>query len=151
MPKAKDGGRERLPLSLTFGEPAPLTRGAKGRCATVRGGVRAPRPTKGQGVRRFPVSIPPPLRGTSLYTREAWVRGVQRVRCAGRCGHRPLRQDRGRAATFVGAGACRQPAETGRRKRRPLQVLGRVACGVVGRPALRPPSTYDSTPIDAAG
>ena len=30
MPKAKDGGREQLPLSLTFGEPAPLTRGAEG-------------------------------------------------------------------------------------------------------------------------
>ena len=36
-------------------------------------------------------------------------------------------------------------------KRQPLQVLGKVARGVVGRPAHRPPSTYGRAPIDAAG
>ena len=33
-------------------------------------------------------------------------------------------------------------------KRQPLQVLGRAACGVVGRPAYRPPSTYGSASVD---
>jgi len=32
-----------------------------------------------------------------------------------------------------------------------LQDIGKVACGVVGRPAHRPPSTHGSVPIDAAG
>ena len=35
-------------------------------------------------------------------------------------------------------------------KRQPLQVLGKVACGVVGRGAHTPPSTYGNVPIDAA-
>jgi len=54
-------------------------------------------------------------------------------------------------STVVGGGVHDAPHQRAVGKRQPLQVLGKVACGVVGRPAHRPPSTYGSAPIDAAG
>ena len=84
-------GHRRLSRGLVGATPCgrPSTQGA---ARQNGGGVRAPRPTRSQG-----------------------------VRCAGRCRHRPLRKDRGRSVSPVG---------------------GDVHIA---------PSTYDSTPIDAAG
>ena len=53
---------------------------------------------------------------------------------------RPYDKTEGVSVSPVGGGVHDAP-----------QVLGKVACGVVGRPAHRPPSTYGSAPIDAAG
>ena len=75
------------------------------------------------------------------------------------CGHPALRQDQGRFASPVGGGVYDAPfpraVSQGERfravdKRQPLRVLRRAAWNVVGRGAHTPPSTYDSTPIDAA-
>ena len=59
------------------------------------------------------------------------------------CGQAALQHHRQLSLELVGAGACRQPAEAGRRERRPLQGLRNALGLIVGvdahTPAVLPP------------
>ena len=110
---------------------------------------------KGQGPRDAPHQRPPCVKGAPRSGGGLTQETEPSLVLTG--GRLPPLQGLGKAACdSVGAGACRQPVEAGRRKRRPLQPLiaafhslcrgrcphrpaHRTSCGFVGRGALTPP------------